>query len=877
MKIGHFIIAILALWMTGACAGATGRTSTINPKTYFTEKPGQMSFSWQMQGPQGSFQEAYRIAVAEKAKDLKAGRKLLWDSGKVASGISVHIPYGGPAPEPGKTYFWEVTVWDGEGGRSSSGPVEFSVPVDASWFTADWIAVDEELNFAHDAPTRLAARYLRHEFELKGGIKKATLRICGLGSSVCHINGRPVSDDVFGPHPTWYRKASHYLTYDVTGMLRKGANAIGVELGNGRYMGMRQTPTIVFGVPRLLAEIQVEYRNGKTEVIRTDGSWKATAQGPIIANNEFDGEEYDARLELGEWTKPGYEEDGRWKAADIVSAPGEELRQQLSPCLKVHESLTPVSVHACPDGRVIVDMGQNMVGWLKVNLRTYKDSTVTMRFAETLSAPDTLYMANLRTAKVTDKYTAAKDGGFSWEPEFVYHGFRYAEISGLDYVPEASAFEGKVVYDGMATTGSFECSDEILNAIHRNAYWGIRGNYRGMPTDCPQRDERMGWLGDRATGCFGESFIFGNELLYYKWILDIDESQREDGRLSSVSPHYWNPYHLEVTWSSTLFYGSEMLYRQYGNVDVIKNRYQAMRRYVECMVRDNMKDGLLWDDCYGDWCMPPESPELIHSKDPSRKTSKPVLSNTVFYDILRKMENYCVLAGHPEDKEGYKLLADSILERFNDKYFDAEKGCYDNNTVTANILALHLGMVPEGHEEDVMRNIVEKTENDWGGHVSAGVVGIQHLMRGLTEYGQKDLAFRIASADTYPSWGYMIRNGATTIWELWNGNTADPAMNSGNHVMLLGDLIIWMYENLAGIKCADDAVAFKKLDMAPVIPEGLTHVSASFDSPYGTVRSAWSTESGEFRWNVSIPANTSATLRFPDGSVKEVGSGDYSF
>jgi len=877
MKTRHLLLAILALGMSLSCASARTGTVAVDPRTFISEKPGQMSFSWRMEGPQGSVQTAYRITVADDARGLRKGRRLLWDSGKVDSDISIHIPYGGNAPEPGRTYVWQVQVWDGEGGSSIAGPVEFTAPVDESWFTAEWIGIDEELNFEHDAPTRLAARYLRHEFELDGRIRKATLRICGLGSSVCHINGEQVGDDVFGPLPTWYPKASNYITYDVTGLLRKGANAIGVELGNGRYMGMKQTPTIVFGVPRLLAEIQVEYRNGRTEVIRTDGSWRATAQGPIIANNEFDGEEYDARLELGAWTETGYEEDGRWQAADILDAPGPGLRQQLSPCLKVHESLAPVEVHRCADGRIIVDMGQNMVGWLKVGLRARKDSTVTMRFAETLSAPDTIYVANLRAAKVTDKYTAAEDGEFSWEPKFVYHGFRYAEISGLDYVPEASAFEGKVIYDDMPTVGSFECSDEILNAIHRNAYWGIRGNYRGMPTDCPQRDERMAWLGDRSTGCYGESFLFGNELLYYKWILDIEESQREDGNICCVSPHYYNPYKKEITWSSTLHYASAMLLKQFGNVEVIVNRYDAMRRSVHFTMEQNMKDGLVFDDCYGDWCMPPESPELIHSKDPSRITSKAVLSNTVFYDVLRKMEQFCVIAGHPEHAAEYKELADGIREKFNDIYFDPEKGCYDNNTVTANILALHLDLVPEGYEKDVVRNIVEKTESDWNGHVSAGVVGIQHLMRGLTENGEADLAYRIASADTYPSWGYMIRKGATTIWELWNGDTADPAMNSGNHVMLLGDLLIWMYEDLAGIKCADDAVAFKKIDMKPVIPEGLTHVNASFDSPYGTIRSAWSTESGEFRWNVSIPANTSATLHFPDGSVREVASGDHSF
>ena len=508
-------------------------------------------------------------------------------------------------------------------------------------------------------------------------------------------------------------------------------------------------------------------------------------------------------------------------------------------------------------------MGQNMVGWLSVDLKGEKDKPVSMKFAELLQKDGSLYLANLRTAQVTDIYTPAKDGDFSWQPRFVYHGFRFVEVSGLDYKPELSAFTGHVIYDEMATTGRFETSNPLVDRIHKNAYWGIRGNYRGMPTDCPQRDERLGWLGDRATGAYGEAFIFNNAQLYNKWLQDIEDSMSPEGSISDVSPNYWVIYADDVTWPSAFFNVADMLYRQFGDDSAIRAHYPAMKRWMEHMEETTMKDYIMTKDQYGDWCMPPESQELIHSKDPSRKTDGAILSTTVYYDLLNKMIVFARICGQDADIPGYESLAAKMKAAYNARFFNEETAEYGNNTVTANILSLRLGLVPEGYEEKVFGNIVKKTEGDFNGHVSTGVLGIQHLMRGLTEYGRVDMAYKILTNETYPSWGYMIKNGATTIWELWNGDTADPAMNSANHVMLLGDLLIWYYENLAGIKCAPDAVGFKKLVMAPVFPDGLDEVSASYGSVYGEIKSAWTKKDGNFGWDITLPGNTSAIVRIP--------------
>ncbi|MDD4729884.1 MAG: alpha-L-rhamnosidase C-terminal domain-containing protein, partial [Dysgonamonadaceae bacterium] len=300
-----------------------------------------------------------------------------------------------------------------------------------------------------------------------------------------------------------------------------------------------------------------------------------------------------------------------------------------------------------------------------------------------------------------------------------------------------------------------------------------------------------------------------------------------------------------------------------GDTRPIKKLYASMKKYLERIQEVSMVDYILAKDTYGDWCMPPESQELIHSQDPSRKTSKAVLSTTMYYSLLNLMGEFAEIVDHKEDVAGFEELASKIKEAYNDKYFDTETASYDNNTVTANILSLQLGLVPEGYEQKVFDNIVEKTEVDFDGHVSTGVLGIQQLMRGLTNYGRLDLAYKIATNETYPSWGYMISKGATTIWELWNGDTADPAMNSTNHVMLLGDLIVWYYEDLAGIKNAPESVAFKQLLMEPKFPEGLSHVNASYKSVYGEIKSEWKNQGGAFSWNITIPANTSAIVKLP--------------
>ena len=790
-------------------------------------------FGWQLRSDlRDVAQASYRIVVAGSENDLKKEQNLIWDSGEVPSGESVWVEYGGPQLESRKDYFWKVRVTTNTGDETWSEPARWSMALldDSDW-QAGWIGIDSALNATDrmEGDSRLAARYLRKPFDVEGKVKNARLYISGLGLYECYLNGKRVGESVLAPTATDYSTNVPYNTFDVREFIKDKQNAIGVTLGNGRFFAMRLGDPSAgllgslrqFGFPKLLAQLEIEYENGERQVVVTDTTWRLTTDGPIIANNEFDGEEYDASKELGKWSEAGYD-DSAWMNACSVGAPEGALHAQRNPNIRVMEEIDPVAISQLNDSTYILDMGQNMVGWLNVTLKGEKGEPVRLRFAETLKPDGSLYMDNLRGAKVTDVYIPAGDDVFSWEPRFTYHGFRFVEITGLNYKPELKSFVGKVVYDDMKTIGRFETSDPTINQVFKNAYWGIRGNYRSMPTDCPQRDERMGWLGDRATGCIGESFVFGNTLLYEKWLRDIEAMQDSAGCVPDVAPAHWtfDQHSGNVTWPAAYLCVADMLYNQRGDVRPVERHYASMKKWIEYIRDRQMKDGLVINDVYGDWCMPPESQELIHSQDPARKTDGRLLGTSFYYRLLNMMARFAAVSGHEADTAEYLDLAARVKDAYNKQFLNAETGQYANNTVTANIISLMQGLVPDSLEQKVFANVVEKTKGEFDSHVSTGLIGIQFLMRGLTQHGAGDLAYTIATNRTYPSWGYMIDKGATTIWELWNGDTADPAMNSGNHVMLLGDLLTWYYENLAGIKSDPAAPGFKHVVMAPYFPDG---------------------------------------------------------
>ncbi len=720
----------------------------------------------------------------------------------------------------------------------------------------------------------LPARMLRREFTAAKRIRRATAYLSGLGLSEMYLNGVKVGDQVLSPGLTDYSKRVFYVTYDVTRQINQGANAIGLILGNGRYYAPRMAipvPMRSFGYPKARAQIEIEYADGTTSRVVTDKNWKITRNGPIRANNEFDGEEYDARKELAGWANPGFDAS-LWETARSTEAPAGMLVAQMAEPIRVTETLKPVKVTERAPGVWIYDLGQNMVGWCRVRVAGPKGTRLTLRHAETLKPDGSLYVDNLRSARATDLYILKGGGEESYEPRFTYHGFRYVEARGAKPI----VLEGRVVHDAMTPAGDFTSSSTILNQIHKNIYWGMRGNYRSIPTDCPQRDERMGWLGDRSMVSRSESYLFDVAAFYSKWETDIADAQWPTGSIPDVAPAYWTMYNDNATWPSTFLFLPGMLYEQYGDRRVIERDYPAMKRWIDYM-GSFVKDDLMPKDTYGDWCVPPESPTLIHSQDPARQTEKAFIGSAYYYELLLVMARYARLTGNTADAGNFEATAARIQSAFNKKYFNSQTGLYSNGTQTSSILPLRFGLAPAVNRAGVLAGLVRKIDGESDGHVGTGLVGAQWLMRTLSDNGRADLAYKIATQKSYPGWGYMISKGATTIWELWNGDTADPAMNSGNHVMQIGDLGVWLYEYLAGIRSDPEKPGFKHVIVHPYPAGDLKFVKASHKSMYGTVTSSWKREGGRFQLDVTIPPNTTGTVQMPDGVVHEIGSGTYSF
>lgn len=848
-------------------------------------------FSWQiLSDKQDVRQTAYQIIVCDDKGEV-------WNTGKVESDRQLWLPYAGRKLQSNTHCTWRVKVWTTAGESEWSGDECFSIGLlhEGKW-SGYWIGVERLLpGEERGMHTRMAARYLRKEFKLKDKqVKRATAYVAGIGLHEFYVNGQRIGDGVLQPVPSDYRKTIYYNTYDITShTLHHTADiCLGIALGNGRYFPMQQHKPYkihTFGFPKCRINVIVEYTDGTTQRLQTDDKgWKVTTNGPIRANNEYDGEEYDARMEMTGWNKVGYD-DSKWQNAERTDIPQAYLRAQMTPGMK-SLPLTPskergnLTVSPSVKG-IIVDVGQNIAGWLKVKVRGQKGDVIRIVYAEKLNADGTLYRDNFRNARSTDIYICngeeGKDGRW-WTPTFVYHGFKYAQVIGLANATK-NDFVAEVVADDMQTKGHFECSDTLLNKVVRNAWWGVLDNYKGMPIDCPQRDERQPWLGDRTVGSLGESFLFDNERLYTKWMRDICEAQRTDGCIPDVAPAFWNYYSDDVAWAAALPFSCDMLWRQYGNREAIERSYPFIKKWLQHIIEEYSRDGIIHCGKYADWCVPPEKLELIHSQDTDRKTDVTLISTAYIIRTMQLMEQWGC------EPDYWRPIRKRMTEAFNKKFLTIKRGTsprpghvlypdsvyYGNNTVTANILPLAIGIVPDDCKADVIKNVVQNICIQNKNHVSCGVIGISWLMRGLSDNGFADVAYRLATNKTYPSWGYMTENGATTIWELWNGDKANPSMNSGNHVMLLGDLLTWCYQYLGGIRSKD---AYKHIVLKPAFDiQDCEWANVSYDSPYGTIKSHWRKTLQHLEWDVTIPCNTTADVCLPNGETKTVGSGSYHF
>ncbi|WP_353568723.1 family 78 glycoside hydrolase catalytic domain [Haloferula sargassicola] len=704
------------------------------------------------------------------------------------------------------------------------------------------------------------ARYLRKEFgtEPEKEVVRATAYVCGLGFFDFFLNGEKVSNHVMDPALSDYRKAAYYVTFDVTEKIHSGANAIGVILGNGRFMAPRtRTPaaTQTFGFPKLLAQVEIEYSDGSKQTVVSDASWKITDNGPIRSNNEYDGEHYDARMEMPGWNETGFDASG-WKDVEMVAAPGGELVSQLIEPMRVTRVVEPVSISSPSPGTYIVDMGEAFYGTVRLKASAPAGTTVKMTSAYSLLPDGNLKTADNRDAKCTDQYIFKGSGLEVWNPRFKGQGFRRVEVTGFPGEPALENFEALVIHTDVEMVGSFECSNPLINDIHASLLRGAKMFLRSAPLD-PDRDERQAWMGDSSKNAEFEAYNFNVAPFYSKWMDDVQRSQRADGSIPDVSM-YWD-WGEGVEWPAVFTIIPDWFIDFYGDSRVAGSHYEAMKTWVLAMRRHEEPDGTLRSSSYGDWC---DVSTMFKTSNANGATPGDLISSAYQYRNYRIMERLAERSGLAGDEALFAGLASHLKGAFNARFFDSATHVYHGDTQCAYVLALQFGLVPDEHRQAVIDKLVDHVMLRNKGHLSVGLIGMQWLMQTLTDVGRPDVAWSIVTRTERPGWGYMLSKGATTIWERWDGDTKDGVMNSESLLILAGNLDGWFYQTLAGIRPTSEG--FKTFEIRPELLGNLEWAKAEFDSPHGLIASHWTIDSPQsVTLDAKVPVNTSAIIHFP--------------
>jgi alpha-L-rhamnosidase len=836
-----FVGLLLLLGWAGVVYGAEGPAAPTdlrceylsNPMGIDVQKP---RFSWVLHhSERAQVQTAYQILVAGSDDDLGRDAGGVWDSGKVNSSDSTQVVYAGKALSSGKTYYWKVRYWDTTSNASPySGTTQFEMGLLArdEW-KGQWIE----------------GNVLRKEIALEGKIVQARAYVTALGYYELRINGEKVGRNVLDPAFTTYPKRVLYSTYDVTRRLRSGKNALGVMLGGGwATLGKRFFDPEVgpyYKAPALLLQINIELEGGKTVSMVSDGSWKA-AQGPIVSDSVYDGELYDARREAPGWDHPGFD-DSTWSAAQTVEGSKGILSAQMMPPIRVVDSMLPRSIANPKPGVFVFDMGQNMSGWVELKVQGPAGTQVTLRFAELVYPDGMINRENLGEAKSRDIYTLKGEGQETYEPRFTYHGFRYVEVTGFPGTPSLDSLRGRVVHTAVGTSGSFVASKQILNDIQRLIHWSQLTNLFSIPTDCDQRNERQGWMGDAQATAEEAMMNFDMAAFYTNFIRDIRDAQFPDGSLPDTVPRKYGGVPGDLGWQTAYPLLCWYMWQQYGDRRILEENYDSLKKYV-AFLRSHAQDNVYRLHWEGDWV------ELAH-------TPGDYIGVVWYYYDVSLFSKMAQILGKADEAASYGQLAGQIKDALNRTFFDAHTANYANGTQTANAMALALDLVPKEHREAVQRSLTDDIVYGHNTHLTTGFIGVKFLMPLLTTLGRSDLAYDLAVQTTYPSWGYMVERGATTLWELWQ-DKAGPAMNSHDHIMF-GSVGAWFYNALSGINLGPESVGYEHIRIAPQIVEDLHSVSASLETIRGTVSSSWSHSSGVITLEVTVPVNSDAQVVIP--------------
>jgi alpha-L-rhamnosidase len=833
-------------------------------------------FSWTLRGNRrGERQTAYRVLAASSRGLLAADRGDLWDSGQVPTNRTIHVVYAGRPLQSRQCAWWKVRVWDKDGERSpwsSAGAWSMGLLDRADW-QALWIAVPTNRATASVAGTgasALPATMLRKAFRLTGPVRRATAHVTAEGVYELRVNGHRVGQDLLAPEWTSYRHRVQYQTEDVTGYLRRGENVVAAQVGEGWYAGrLMAVGRFAYGTqPRFLLQLEIESDDGARQVIVSDGTWRGTVEGPITAAGIYDGETYDARKEWPGWDAPGFA-DRAWQPVTTRPLDQRALVWRRNEPITPELELSVARVTEPRPGVYVFDLGQNMVGWCRLRAHGVAGQPVTMRHGEMLNADGTLYTANLRGAPQIDRYTPRTTGQFTFEPHFTYHGFRYVELTGLARRPGPGALVGRVFHSATPRVGWFTCSDASLTRLMENIVWTARANLMSSPNDCPQRDERFGWMGDIQA--FAQTAVFSFDLaaFFTKWLQDVRDDQAADGRFPDFAPHPGDPntqFSGVPAWADAGVIVPWRAYENYADARLLLEHREAAQRWVDYVHRLN--PDLIWrhgrGNDYNDWL---NGDWIKQTGWPTNGASVPkeVFATAFFAHAADLVARMAAQTGAAEQAARYAALFRDIKAAFNRSFVSAD-GRIAGDTQGGYALALSFDLLPDEFRSLATEHLVANIHR-YHDHLSTGIQTTHRAMLELVRQGQTDLGWQMLTNRTFPSWLYMLDNGATTVWERWDGYVKgrgfqDAGMNSFNH-WAFGAVGEWLWRHVAGLNPDVAQPGWRHFVVAPKPSGGLTWARGDYDSIHGRIRAGWRLDRGRFTLELSVPPNTSADVHLP--------------
>ena len=835
-------------------------------------------------GQKDVMQTAYQVLVASSLSKLRNNSGDIWDSKKVASSNSTHVMYGSSGAatplESERECFWKVRVWTSSA-KGKEIVSAWSEP--ASWsmgllnktdWKASWIGLNEHpaLQDSSDEHRRLPARFLRREFPVNKKVNRATAYVCGLGFFDLYLNGELIGDQLMNPSLTGYDKRLLYVTYDVTKNIKPGNNALGAILSNGRFFAPRikdPVPMYSYGYPRLFMQVNIEYTDGTKEIVASDEKWKVTSNGPIRASNEYDGEEYDARMEINNWAAAGFN-DVSWKRADMMQNPGGKMEAQTMEPIRMEEIIRPKKILQPKPGIFMVDFGQSFYGVVRLKVTGPAGTQVKLHSSFNVLPNGLLKYQNDRSALNMDVYTLKGVGTEIWNPRFKGNATRWVQVEGFPGTPTEKNFEGVVIHTDFETTGEFSSSNILLNKIYLNTKWGTRMQNRSVPME-PDRDERMPWSGHPAKTSESEGWVFNVARFYDHFLKNYRAHQGDDGSLQEILPPYWTFNSKGILWPSVATVIPDWLYSFYGDDRFLKENFQMMKKFVLFTQHAYLKSDYTTDFCdYGDWV------NAIHMGGTGEETPKGLMGTAYLYNNCRLVQRAARISGSKEDEDYFKTIADKIAVGFNERFLDKTTGIYTSGSQCAYVLPLAFGLVPDQYKDKVIANLVKDIMETRNGHTSVGLIGMQWQMQVLSAAGHPEVAYTIATRTDLPSWGYMVSKGATTSWELWNTDTSGPGMNGESQKILSGNFEAWCYQTLGGINYDTSNPGFRHIILKPEPVGDLTYINSSFNSLFGKIVSNWKLNNGTFSWNISVPPNTTADVIIPGESPVSIDGKDVS-